>query len=178
MKFILISIALVCTQVVLAQTIPPPAPSIDSMSILDTLHGYVINDPYRGIENIDNDTVAQWLQAQKNYALETLQNLPLRDTLLSELKKYRYATNVKTTLPEVVNDSLFYVRSFLKEGIDELVLQDQNSQAIPLFSTETINSDSVKHKINFFMPSPKGSYVVMGLSSRGEENRYSTNIRC
>jgi len=61
---------------------PPPTPV---GSVIDTLHGVVIPDPYRWLEDQEAPETREWIAAQNEYTVSLLGNVPGRERLEGRL---------------------------------------------------------------------------------------------
>jgi prolyl oligopeptidase len=64
---------------VCAAAVPPPPTRLDS--VVDTLHGVVIPDPYRWLEDQDSPETRDWIDAQNAYSHSLLDTISGRDKL-------------------------------------------------------------------------------------------------
>ena len=67
-----------------------PYPKLDSpeiLSVIDTLHGHAITDPYRGLEDLSDTKIQKWFEAQQKYTEQELSKLSQRPVLYKESKK-------------------------------------------------------------------------------------------
>lgn len=70
----------VCTTTVIAAELPPPPPTrVDS--VVDTVHGVAIPDPYRWLEDQNSPETRAWIDAQNVYSHSLLDTISGRDQL-------------------------------------------------------------------------------------------------
>jgi prolyl oligopeptidase len=67
-----------------------PWPATRAGDTTDTLHGRVIADPYRWLEDETSPEVQAWMSAQDAYAREQLASSPHRDDIAARLKQLFY----------------------------------------------------------------------------------------
>jgi len=65
-----------------------PATRVDA--VLDTIHGVVVPDPYRWLENAKSPEVIRWMNAQDSLTRSIVSNLPLRATLGKRIGELSY----------------------------------------------------------------------------------------
>src|SRR4051812_27321966 len=105
-------------------------------SVVETLHGEKVSDPYRWLENAKDPKVVSWMQAQDKAARSYLHALPHRDALLERLKSLAYVES--TGVPLQRGGRLFFMRThpdkekgilYWKDGENgpEKVLLDPNA---------------------------------------------------
>jgi len=66
--------------------IPPPATHVEV--VRDTLHGVVIEDPYRWLEDKDSPPTRAWVREQAAYTQYELGRVPGRDDVRALLARY------------------------------------------------------------------------------------------
>lgn len=62
-------------------------PATKKQSIVDTIYGKQIADPYRWLEDENNPDVQAWMSAQDTYARGELAKAPNRETYAARLKE-------------------------------------------------------------------------------------------
>jgi prolyl oligopeptidase len=148
-------------------TLQPTPPQTRTQDLVDVLHGIEIRDPYRWLENADDDEVQRWVEAQHAYTRSILDPLPMRDRLRTRLTELARIGVIG--VPQVGGNLYFHTRRqgtqnqpilYVREGIDgaDRVLLDVNS----LSTDATVALD-------WYYPSHDGKYVAYGTSERGSE---------
>jgi prolyl oligopeptidase len=74
----------------------------------DTLHGVVVPDPYRWLENAGSPDVQRWMEAEDSVARAFLDKLPERAAIADRLRSLYYVDNVSPPLHR--GDRYFYSR--------------------------------------------------------------------
>ncbi len=72
----------------------PPPPETRTVAVADTLHGEVLPDPYRWLEDGSSPDVRDWIARQNAYADSILQDSPLRQRFASRLRELMAAPDV------------------------------------------------------------------------------------
>ena len=141
-------------------------------SIVETVHGRTIADPYRWLEDEGNPEVQQWMQAQDSLARAELNSLPGREALIARLRTLFYYDAVSA--PVHKGGRYFYTRKhadrektvvYWKDGEDgiEQVLFDPNA-----WSTDGSSG------LGGWWPSHDGRYVAYAIK---EHNSDETTMR-
>jgi prolyl oligopeptidase len=73
-----------------------PYPATKREDVKDTLHGQIVLDPYRWIEDGKSAEVQQWMEAQNALARSELAKLPERDAIAARLKELSYVDEIGT----------------------------------------------------------------------------------
>jgi len=91
-RFLLFSVILLFagSGTLLSQTIAPP-PESKIETVVDTLHGTVIEDNYRWLEDQESPATRAWIESQNKYAQSIVESLPHREQLAE-----RYAELLKS----------------------------------------------------------------------------------
>lgn len=116
----------------------PQYPETMREDIVETHFGQTVHDPYRWLEDVDEDRVQAWMTAQDKFARERLDALPARDALAERFAELFYIDMLYA--PAVHGGRHFYARRsadkektvyYWKEGADgeEHVLLDPNTMS-------------------------------------------------
>ncbi len=103
--------------------------------IVEEIFGRTVSDPYRWLEDVEDDEVQEWMDAQDDLARDYLAGLPNRDALSERFRELFYVDELRA--PTVRGGRFFYERQhadkekevyYWKEGADgeEQVLLDPN----------------------------------------------------
>lgn len=147
------------------KNITPPETKIEI--VYDTLHGVVIADPYRWLEDGSSDEVLQWTEEQNEYFQKYVNNYEGYDELSKVMEKLLTVGGVSP--PEVYGDLYFYKKRegdwnhsilYMRKGIDgdDEVLIDPN----------TFSEDGTV-ALDWYYFSNDGSIIAYGVSSSGSE---------
>jgi prolyl oligopeptidase len=145
----------------------PSYPSTKKVDIVDTYFGTSVPDPYRWLEDNDSPEVAAWVEAENKVTFAYLDKIPYRTAVKDRLLKlYNYpkygAPNrrgewfIYAKNDGLQNQSVFYIQKGLA-GASELLL-DPNK-----FSADGTS------RLGAFSWSPKGKYIVYGISQGGSD---------
>lgn len=144
---------------------PPPTPRDD---VVEVIHGCEITDPFRWLEDGDDERTRRWVSQQNAHTDDVLSRLPgrveLRDALSALL---RAGSSVACS---VAGDRVFSLERWGHH--DQAVLVVRSSRAPGLARTIVDPhrlTDDPTAAIDWFHPSPDGHLVAYGLSSGGDE---------
>jgi prolyl oligopeptidase len=145
-------------------------PVLKPNPVTETYFGKVINDDFRFLENDTNYVINKWISQERNLCDSILNRISLRDTIEKNLEDVVYSSNIRGGFPRVVDKKLFFTRIYVKEKIQKIFYRDSlNSMDIELFSTEYFKEKNKDYYIDFFEPSYNGQFLVLGISSNGDE---------
>ncbi len=136
----------------------------------DQVHDYLgtkVHDPYRWLENNDSKEVADWVEAENKVTFKYLDQIPYRTAVKDRLTKlYNYPRIgapsrrgewfIFSKNDGLQNQSVYYIQKGL-DGAPEMLL-DPNK-----FSTDGTS------RLGAFSWSPKGKYIVYGISKGGSD---------
>ncbi len=164
----LLSAATVCS----AATVPTP-PVTPVKEVSETMHGVVVKDPYRYLEQVRTPEVKAWYQAQGDYARATLDQIAMRDGLERRITELTSASgDAIGSITRMPGDKIFYMKRPKGERQFKLAMRIglQGSERILVDPEVDAKRTGVPHAINYFRPSWDGKYVAYGLSAGGSED--------
>ena len=146
--------------------------------VTDNYFGTEVMDGYRWMEEPGSAEFATWLKAQAEHADAVLGALPGRAELLARVRALdNAATSVLTVQP--AGGRLFYLRVAPGEDSPKLYVREEgdrapdatkNSPGRVLLDPERLGAKEDTHAaIDYFVPSPDGKRVAVGLSTGGSE---------
>ena len=153
---------------------PPPETAIKMVE--ETLHGVMVQDPYRWLEDSESPEVRDWIEQQVTYSSDYLQQLKHREQLQKRMAEILASGSIIS--PVEAGGRYFYARRageqdqpvvYMREGLDESdhVLLDPNTM-----------SDDGTTTVDWFVPSKDGKLLTYGKSLQGTETStlYILNI--
>ncbi|MEF8774355.1 MAG: S9 family peptidase, partial [Halobacteriales archaeon] len=144
---------------------PPSTPRRDATY---ELHGDEIEDPYMWLEAGDDEAVGEWVDAQNEYADAVLAESDAREALRPRLAELARTVEYEPIKP---TDSGFFQRVRHPED-DHAVLTYRESLGDERRALLDPNewSDDGSVSMNWYAPSPDGTYVAYGVDEGGREN--------
>ena len=167
MLFLLTALLSSCNK----QNAPQSPPKARVENVQDTLHGVVVNDPYRWLEDWSNPQVQQWSNRENAFARSYLNKLPGREALRKRIEQIIQASSesyssltwqagklfaIKFQPP--LNQPLLVVMKSADEPQGEQIIVDPNKL-----------DESGGTAIDWYVPSPDGRLVGVSLSKGGSE---------
>ncbi|HEY0804619.1 MAG TPA: prolyl oligopeptidase family serine peptidase [Pseudonocardiaceae bacterium] len=134
--------------------------------VRETLFGTALADPYRWMEE-DGAEFGDWTAGQAQYADEYLQGLPGRSELLARVAELT-ASAVTSSGFAMAGDRVFLLRQDVDADVPVLVVRDGAGERVLLDPAE-LSGDEHSH-LDWYVPCPDGSRVVVGISRGGSEN--------
>jgi len=134
---------------------------------VDEIHGQQIPDPYRWMENLDSDTVREWIEAQNALTFGYLEQFPFRQKIqerMTELWDYE-----KTSPPYKRGGRYFY---FFNDGLqnqDVLYwMEDLDGEPKILIDPNTLSEDGTV-ALSGAAVSNDGRHLAYGVSDAGSD---------
>ncbi len=152
---------------------PLPPPLAQPRPVSDTYFGTTVTDPYRYFENVKTDPQVQaWYKGQADYARTVLDRIPGRQTLLDRLTELSNSAPTRITEVSEVPGHIFYLQR--KAGENQYKLYTRAGWSAPeqlLVDPDSLKGpDGAPVAINYYTPSPNGTYVAYGASHGGSED--------
>jgi prolyl oligopeptidase len=148
----------------------PQSPHYPATRTVDTVadfHGTRIADPYRWLESIDSADVAAWVKAQNAVTMPYLAALPGRDALKQRLTTlFNFP---RTGVPFWQGGRWFYIRNsgLQRQSVWYSRPTLDGAARVVIDPNELSPDGSVQ--LSAFAPSPKGRFIVYGLSEGGAD---------
>ena len=153
---------------------PPVAPV---RPVTDDFFGTKVTDPYRYMENLTDPEVQAWIKAQNDYARSVLTQIPGRAKMLDRLRELgRSAPAFVSDVRRMPNELYFYLKLTIGEDLAKLyVRHGLDGEEKLLLDPESVKMDPAnqakgKASIQYYVPSPDGKFVLVGLAPGGSED--------
>ena len=165
---------------------PPPTPPADTdaaaeeggapptrtVDVTDDYHGEKVADPYRWLENWDDEEVKAWSDAQNAHARKHLDALAVAEQLRPQAEAILSAPVV--TYSDVARAGRYFFASKKQPPkpqplVVRLESLDDTESAKVVIDPSTLDGDGSTH-VDWFRPSPDGSLLAASLSTGGSES--------
>src|ERR1035437_9552480 len=147
-------------------------PAIEPDTAIDYYFGKKVVDPYRNLENIENEKVKSWLIGQNKLYDTIIHYITDRDLLVKEIETMQKKRQKWAMYPKMAGSRFFYPSGYFDDhDIERMVYTDSlHKEPIELYNTKTINNkDSCVYNFNYYEPSFDGRYIAFGISPNGSE---------
>jgi prolyl oligopeptidase len=149
----------------LLQSGRPEYPPTKVDPVVETLHGVEVKDPYRWLE--DGAASAEWTERQNALTRKILDEVSGREAIRKRLDELLLIGTI--TQPTVAKGRYFYQR---REGTQNHSIlywrQGLKGEEKPLLDPNALSEDGTV-ALDWWYVSPKGTYLVYGLSRSGDE---------
>jgi len=148
------------------------APRTAAQEVTDTYYGVAVKDPYRWLENADDEKVRAWSLAQDARTRKYLDGLAVRKPIFTRLMKQISATSSCYYALYAVGGKIFALLN--QPPKQQPMIAVMGNDADPVKSRIVVNPNVLNKKgttaIDWFVPSPDGSLVAVSLSDNGSED--------
>jgi prolyl oligopeptidase len=128
-----------------------------------------VGDDYRAFEQLDSTTV-DWIKAEGTYTRQVLDAIPKRAGLQSRLETFHGQVAVAHDA-QVVGEKLFYLfRAPDADDFDLMVREAERVRKVVDIRALRQAHGNTPYAINYFLASPDGSRVAVGISKNGSED--------
>jgi prolyl oligopeptidase len=136
-------------------------------SVVDTLHGTKVADPYRWLEDVSAPDVKAWMQAQDELARGHLGALPERDALEKRLIELTYIDSVSP--PSHRGDNYFYARNHADKEKGVYYFKRGKAGKEEVLIDPNLLSEDGSISVRGLSPSESGRYVAYKLSENNAD---------
>jgi len=146
----------------------PAYPATPVHDVADTLHGTVLVDPYRWLEDDSSATVREWTAAENTLTRKILDTFPGRAALAKRLRTL-YSIPV-TTQPHACGARLFYSKRAGAQNQPVVVMRESGNRGEPrvVLDPNLLSAEGTV-ALDWMYPSPDGALVAYGMSGSGSE---------
>jgi len=142
-------------------------PETKASPAVDTVHGQVIVDPYRWLEQGEDPRVEQWTEQQNAYTRSWLDKIPEREAIQKRLEELMSIGYVGT--PLVRKDRFFYRKRMGAVNQPKLYVRKGLKSAPQLVIDPNTWSQEGTKAIDWWIPSGDGKLLAYGVSEGGSE---------
>ena len=148
----------------------PPAPPAPPASISrETFYGTEIDDPFREFESLDESTIT-WIKQDGRYSRLVLDAIPRRNALLRRLSAFHSQFAALGSYQSAGGRTFFTRRGAGADDFDLFVREGNSTRKVVDLHRIRAANGAVAYAINYFLASPDGSKVAVGISKAGTEN--------
>lgn len=151
----------------------PEIPATPVRNVVTVYHDQHVDDPYRWLEDVKDPEVAAWMKAQNAVTRGWLDAIPGRAGLMARLTELEDAAPARVIDARLLrNGRVFYLKRGRQERQFKLYTRER-MQGPEKLLVDPLAASSTPRAINFYFPSPRGTYVAYGISEGGNE---ATNL--
>lgn len=155
--------ALLPHSVLAGETSPPTAPV---EVVTDDYYGTKVDDAYRWMESGKDPRWMPWLKAQADHTAAVMARLPGRDGLFKSIRALS-GEQVGVGMVRKVGQTLFIMRR--DRGAEDPKLYVRTGKMLDRVLVDPATILGTPQALDWWVPSPDGRLVAIGLSKRGTE---------
>jgi prolyl oligopeptidase len=150
-----------------AAPVKPPAAKVEPVT--DTLFGRKVVDNYRYMEALGPDTVA-WMKAQGAYTRSVLDAIKPRAALTERVSKFTGSFGLINGFTAYGGRDFYEERAPGSDNFDLVVRDGKGTRKIVDIAALRTANGGKPFAINYFLASPNGALVAVGISEGGSED--------
>ncbi len=145
----------------------PSAPPAKADSVVDTIHGVAVADPYRWLENGADPAVQAWVAAQNERTKSAFKAVEGREEIRARLEKLVSIGRVASA--QTCGKRIFHLRRGGKQNHYALYVRDSwDAPPRVAIDPNTFSTDGTV-AMDWWIPSRDGGLVAYGVSAGGSE---------
>jgi prolyl oligopeptidase len=152
------------------QFVPAKYPHSRRVDQVDDLHGTLVADPYRWLEDLESEETRKWVADQNEVTFGYLSGIPDREAIrqrITDLWNYE-----KFGIPFKEGNQYFYFHNSGLENQSVLyTLADLNDEPRVLLDPNTMSAEGTV-AIGAYRPSSDGTLFAYGVSAQGSDWQY------
>lgn len=145
----------------------PPAAPVKEFH--ETLFGMEISDPYRWMEESNNQEFLDWLKGQNAYTRQVIDQIPGRANLLKRIQELDDAGTLVYTVQRVGDQYFYYKQAPGYNNPRLFVRRGYTGPETLLLNPDAFEQGNTHYSVDYYFPSLDGSLVAVGVSSGGSE---------
>jgi prolyl oligopeptidase len=145
----------------------PPAPPTPRKVVADTLHGVVIEDPYRWLEDQDSPETRAWIDGQNEYTRALLDDAPDPDRVRNELERLMRIERIR--IPRHRNGRYFFERRLPEQDLTVICMREGPAGEDRVCVDPNTMTPDRSLSANLMSISDDGHLIIYGLRRGGED---------
>jgi prolyl oligopeptidase len=147
-----------------AQQGPPPTAKGE---VVDTLHGYIIPDPYRWLEDQEASETRQWIEAQNDYTESLLGTVPGREQIKARLTELLKIDVLNT--PTARAGRYFFSKRLRDQDLFIIYMRDGLEGEDQVLIDPHPMSEDHRTSVNMMGVSDDGRILIYGIRQGGQD---------
>ena len=155
-----------------AQVAPKQPPAPPARPVTDTYFGTTVTDPYRFMEKLDDPAVTAWMKAQGDYTRAVLDSVPARAAVAKRIAAFTGSFAATQSVQRAGGRVFYLERAPGSDNFDLMVRDAGGGAARKLVDVAALRAakGGKPHAINYYLASPAGDKIALGVSEGGSED--------
>jgi prolyl oligopeptidase len=162
-------VTLAASSAAFAADMPAKPPAAPVQPVTETLFGKTVTDNYRYMEALGPDTIA-WMKAQGVYARTLLDAIKPRAALEADTAKFTASFGLVTGFVSFGGRDFYEERAPGSDNFDLMVKDGAGTRKLIDVAALRLANGGKPFAINYFLASPDGAKVAVGISAGGSED--------
>lgn len=141
-------------------------------SVIETIHGTRIEDPYRWLE-VDSPATERWVEQQNKYADSILHEIPTHEALKPTIEELAETVEFEPVVP--TDNGLFQRVNAETEDHSVLTYRVDSADERRVLVDPNEMSEDGSISVDWYVPRPDGTQVAYGVAASGNE-QYDVRI--
>ena len=134
--------------------------------VVDTLHGVEIKDPYRWLENYEDQKVIDWLDKQNQFTKERIEKIPNYQKVFEKIKDYLSLGTI--SVPKEKKGLIFFQKATIESQPILFVQKGKTGEPKILVNPNELSKENPV-ALDWYFVSPTAKFIAYGLSNNGDE---------
>lgn len=141
-------------------------PVTERKEVVETLHGKEIKDPYRWLENYEDQKVIDWLDKQNQFTKEKIEKIPNYKKVLEKIKDYLSLGTI--SVPKEKKGLIFFQKATTESQPILYVQKGKTGEPKILVNPNELSKENPV-ALDWYFVSPTAKFIAYGLSNNGDE---------
>ncbi len=141
-------------------------PVTERKEVVDTLHGVEIKDPYRWLENYEDQKVIDWLDKQNQFTKERIERIPNYQKVFEKIKDYLSLGTI--SVPKEKKGLIFFQKATIESQPILFVQKGKTGEPKILVNPNELSKENPV-ALDWYFVSPTAKFIAYGLSNNGDE---------
>jgi len=141
-------------------------PVTERKEVVDTLHGVEIKDPYRWLENYEDQKVIDWLDKQNQFTKERIEKIPNYQKVFEKIKDYLSLGTI--SVPKEKKGLIFFQKATIESQPILFVQKGKTGEPKILVNPNELSKENPV-ALDWYFVSPTAKFIAYGLSNNGDE---------
>ena len=141
-------------------------PETEQKEVVEIIHGKEIKDPYRWLENYEDQKVIDWLEKQNQFTKEKIEKIPNYQKVFEKIKDYLSLGTI--SVPKEKKGLIFFQKATTESQPILYVQKGKTGEPKILVNPNELSKENPV-SLDWYFVSPTAKFIAYGLSNNGDE---------
>ncbi len=141
-------------------------PETEQKEVVEIIHGKEIKDPYRWLENYEDQKVIDWLDKQNQFTKEKIEKIPNYKKVFEKIKDYLSLGTI--SVPKEKKGFIFFQKATTESQPILYVQKGKTGEPKILVNPNELSKENPV-ALDWYFVSPTAKFIAYGLSNNGDE---------